>query len=174
MLPTQILLNNFLYDLAQISIPTDNVDRAFIQRPQRWNISLIQKFMLYVGPVSSVFDFLTFYLMLYVLHADERMFHTGWFVESLATQTLVLFVIRTAGAPWKSKPSLPLAITTIATVVVATALPFSPLSDVLGFSPLPPIYFAALLAMVIPYLILVEIMKRKLFHSLVQVEPQEH
>ncbi|MBX9695959.1 MAG: magnesium-translocating P-type ATPase [Cyanobacteria bacterium] len=168
MLPTQILLNNFLYDLAQISIPTDNVDRSFIQRPQRWNISLIKKFMLFVGPISSVFDFLTFYIMLQVLHANERMFHTGWFVESLATQTLVLFIIRTAQAPWKSKPSLPLAITTIGTVVVAVILPFSPFSEVLGFSPLPPIYFAALVAMVIPYLILVEIMKQKLFHSLSQ------
>jgi Mg2+-importing ATPase len=166
MLPTQILLNNFLYDLAQVSIPTDNVDRSFIQRPQRWNISLIQKFMLYVGPISSIFDFLTFYLMLQVLHANERIFHTGWFVESLATQTLVLFIIRTAQAPWKSRPSLPLTITTIGTVVVAVLLPFSPVADVLGFSPLPPIYFAALFAMVVPYLVLVELMKRKLFRSI--------
>ncbi len=168
MLPTQILLNNFLYDLAQVSIPTDNVDSSFIRHPQRWNISLIQRFMLFVGPISSIFDFLTFYILLQVLHANEKMFHTGWFVESLATQTLVLFVIRTAQAPWKSKPSLPLAITTIATVVAAIVLPFSPVAEMLGFSPLPPIYFAALFAMVVPYLILVEIMKRKLFRSYLQ------
>lgn len=166
MLPTQILLNNFLYDLAQVSIPTDNVDRSFIASPQRWNISLIQKFMLYVGPISSIFDFLTFYLMLKVLHANEELFHTGWFVESLATQTLVLFVIRTAQAPWTSRPSLPLTITVLGTVVVGLILPVSPLANILGFSPLPPVYFLALAGMVVPYLVLVEVVKRRLFSSI--------
>jgi Cation transport ATPase len=91
MLPTQILLNNCLYDMAQITIPTDHVDRGSISLPQRWDMRLIRDFMLYVGPVSSLFDFLTFYVLLHVLHATEAQFHTGWFVESLATQTLVLF-----------------------------------------------------------------------------------
>ena len=97
MLPTQILLNNLLYDVAQITIPTDHVDRAYINRPQRWDMHLIRDFMLFIGPVSSIFDFLTFFVLLRVLHATEPLFHTGWFVESLATQTLVLFVIRTMG-----------------------------------------------------------------------------
>ena len=105
MLPTQILLNNFLYDLAQITIPTDNVDAAYLRRPQRWDMRVIRDFMLFIGPISSVFDFLTFYVLLRVFHADETLFHTGWFVESLATQTLVLFVIRTMGNPLRSRPS---------------------------------------------------------------------
>src|SRR5262249_45052959 len=99
MLPTQILMNNFLYDLAQITIPQDNVEPRFTRKPRRWNIDLIRRFMLWVGPVSSIYDFLTFFVLLDVLHATEPAFHTGWFVESLATQTLVIFVIRTGGSP---------------------------------------------------------------------------
>ena len=97
MLPTQILLNNLLYDLAQITIPTDNVDDTYLQKPQRWDIGLIRNFMIFIGPISSIFDFLTFYVLLHFFHSSEALFHTGWFVESLATQTLVLFVIRTSG-----------------------------------------------------------------------------
>src|SRR6185503_12052265 len=97
MLPTQILLNNFLYDLAQVTIPTDHVDQSFIHKPQRWNVKLIRDFMIYIGPVSSIYDFLTFIALLKVFSASEQLFHTGWFVESLATQTLVIFIIRTAG-----------------------------------------------------------------------------
>jgi Cation transporting ATPase, C-terminus len=105
MLPIQILLNNFLYDFAQITIPTDNIDPSYIRRPQRWNIGLIRNFMLVIGPVSSVYDFLTFFVLLHFFRFGETLFHTGWFVESLATQTLVLFVIRTVEKPWKNKPS---------------------------------------------------------------------
>ena len=105
MLPTQILLNNFLYDLAQVTIPTDNVDETYLRRPQRWDMRVIRDFMLFIGPISSIFDFLTFYVLLRVFHAGESLFHTGWFVESLATQTLVLFVIRTMGNPFRSRPS---------------------------------------------------------------------
>lgn len=102
MLSTQILLNNFLYDTAQIAIPTDN--EAYLRGPQRWDMRLIRNFMIFVGPISSLYDFLTFYVLLHFFHAPEALFHTGWFVQSLATQTLVLFVIRTAGNPWKSRP----------------------------------------------------------------------
>jgi P-type Mg2+ transporter len=163
MLPTQILLNNFLYDLAQITIPTDNVDRSFIRKPRRWDIGIIRKFMLYIGPISSVYDFLTFYIMLKVFHASEAMFHTGWFVESLATQTLVLFVIRTTGNPFRSRPSLPLTITTLTVVAVGVLLPFSPLSKILGFTALPGEYFLFLAGMTITYLLFVEVVKRRLF-----------
>ena len=107
MLPTQILLNNFLYDLAQVTIPTDRVDPSFIRKPQRWHIDVVRDFMIAIGPVSSVFDFLTFCVLLRVFHASSAFFHTGWFVESLATQALVLFVIRTAGNPFRSRPSRP-------------------------------------------------------------------
>jgi Mg2+-importing ATPase len=166
MLPTQILLNNFLYDLSQITIPTDNVDSTYMRQPHRWDVSLIRNFMLVVGPVSSLYDFLTFYALLVVFHANATLFHTGWFVESLATQTLVLFVIRTAGNPFKSRPSRPLIVTTLAIVVVGIALPFSPLAHLLGFAPLPPAYFLFLTACTATYLLLVDVVKRWLMRRM--------
>jgi P-type Mg2+ transporter len=162
MLPTQILLNNFLYDLAQITIPTDNVDATYIDKPRRWDIKLIRDFMIYIGPISSIYDFLTFYALLKIFHASEALFHTGWFVESLATQTLVLFIIRTAGNPFRSRPSLPLAITTVLIVVVGIALPISPLARVFGFTPVPAMFFLFLAGAVVTYLLLVELVKRRL------------
>jgi Mg2+-importing ATPase len=166
MLPTQILLNNFLYDLAQITIPTDNVDDSYMHKPRKWNIGVIRDFMLIIGPISSIYDFLTFAVMLLVFHANEQLFHTGWFVESLATQTLVLFVIRTAGNPFRSRPSRPLAITTLTIVLVGLLLPFTPLASVLGFTPLPAAYFVFLVAATSTYLLLVEVAKRRLMKRL--------
>ncbi len=163
MLSTQILLNNFLYDTAQITIPSDNVDESYIRVPQRWDIKLIRNFMIFIGPISSIYDFLTFYVLLHFFHASEPLFHTGWFVESLATQTLVLFVIRTMGNPFRSRPSMPLAISTVAIVVIGVLLPFSPLAGVLGFTPLPVPFFTFLLISTVTYLLLVEIAKRLLF-----------
>ncbi len=162
MLPTQILLNNFLYDLAQVSIPTDNVDEGYVVKPQRWDAGLIRRFMLVIGPLSSIYDFLTFAVLLSVFHAGAALFHTGWFVESLATQTLVLFVIRTAGNPLKSRPSAPLALTMLGVVAIAVALPFTPLARPLGFVPLPGVFFAFLAAVTVTYLALVELVKRRL------------
>ena len=163
MLSTQILLNNFLYDTAQITIPSDNVDESYIRSPQRWDMRLIRNFMIFIGPISSIYDFLTFYVLLHFFHASAPLFHTGWFVESLATQTLVLFVIRTMGNPLRSRPSLPLAATTILIVVIGVLLPFSPLANILGFTPLPAPYFTFLAISTLTYLILVEIAKRRLF-----------
>src|SRR5579864_4703958 len=117
MLPTQILLNNFLYDVAQITIPTDNVDDSYVRGPQRWDMRVIRNFMIFIGPISSIYDFLTFWVLIRFFHASEPLFHTGWFVESLATQTLVLFVIRTMGSPLRSRPSKPLAATSIGVVL---------------------------------------------------------
>jgi Mg2+-importing ATPase len=171
MLPTQILLNNFLYDLAQITIPTDNVDDAFIRVPQRWNIGIIQQFMLVIGPISSIYDFLTFGVLLWVFHASEALFQTGWFVESLATQTLVLFVIRTAGNPLRSRPSLPLAVTTVLVALIGVILPFTPLAATLGFVPLPGAYFVFLGGVTMTYLVLVELVKRRLMHKLLGTSP---
>jgi Mg2+-importing ATPase len=162
MLPTQVLLNNLLYDLAQITIPTDNVDPEVIRKPQRWDIRSIRNFMLTVGPISSIYDLWTFYALLHFFHAGEVLFHTGWFVESLATQALVLFVIRTPKSPLSSRPSLPLALTAIAAVAVGIALPYSPLAHTLGFAPLPASYFAFLGATTLAYLLLVELAKRLL------------
>jgi P-type Mg2+ transporter len=166
MLPTQILLNNFLYDLAQITIPTDNVDPQYIERPQRWDMRVVRDFMIYIGPISSIFDFLTFYAMLRLFHAGPVLFHTAWFVESLATQTLVLFVIRTMGNPLRSRPSLPLALTTIGIVVAGVALPAPPLAGILGFT-LPPLrFFVLLVGAVAAYLALVEAAKVRLVRRL--------
>ena len=167
MLPTQILLNNFLYDLAQITIPTDNVDAGLHPAsPQRWDIGLIRDFMLLIGPISSIFDFLTFFVLLRVFHAGEALFHTGWFVESLATQTLVLFVIRTAGNPLRSRPSRGLTITTLAVVAVGVVLPMTPLAQWLGFTRLPGSYFVFLISVTLAYLVAVEIAKRRLVRRL--------
>jgi Mg2+-importing ATPase len=160
LLPVQILVNNFLYDLSEVPIPLDNVDREFIERPRRWNMSSIRDFMLIVGPVSSVFDFLTFWVMLRVFHAGEALFHTGWFVESLATQLLVIFVIRTRGNPLRSRPNWTLTVTSLAVVTLGTALPYTPLGARLGFVPVPGLFFLILAGMVVAYLALVEVVKR--------------
>jgi Mg2+-importing ATPase len=159
MLPIQILLNNFLYDLAQVTIPTDNVDPQFIAKPRRWEISIIRDFMVFIGPISSIYDFLTFGALLWIFHATEEFFHTGWFVESLATQTLVLFVIRTVGNPLRSRPSVPLTITTLLVVLIALVLPFTPIAPLLGFVPLPFEYFVFLFVATITYLLLVQVAK---------------
>jgi Mg2+-importing ATPase len=162
LLPTQVLLNNLLYDFAQITIPTDNVDPEVIRRPQRWDIRTIRNFMLIVGPISSLYDFLTFFVLLHFFHAWEVLFHTGWFVESLATQCLILFVIRTPKSPLTSRPSLALTLTTLAVVSVGVVLPYSPLAAVLGFAPLPAAYFLFLGITTLTYLLLVEAAKRYL------------
>jgi Mg2+-importing ATPase len=161
MLPTQILLNNLLYDIAQITIPSDHVDASWVARPQRWDIRTIRNFMVLVGPVSSIFDLLTFYVLLHALHATEPLFHTGWFVESLATQTLVLFVIRTAGNPFKSRPSGPLVVTALVAVLAGVILPVTRLAGLLGFTALPAPYFVFLVLAVPAYLGLVEVVKRR-------------
>jgi P-type Mg2+ transporter len=171
MLPTQILLNNFLYDLAQVTIPTDNVDDAFIRTPQRWNIGIIQRFMVVIGPISSIYDFLTFGVLLWVFRASEALFQTGWFVESLATQTLVLFVIRTAGNPLRSRPSRSLAVTTVLVVLIGVTVPFTPLAAPLGFVPLPGAYFVFLGGVTLTYLVLVELVKRRLMRTLLGKGP---
>ena len=163
MLSTQILLNNFLYDSAQIMIPTDNVDASYLRRPQRWDMRLIRNFMIFIGPISSLYDFLTFYVLLHFFHASAPLFHTGWFVQSLATQTLVVFVIRTAGNPLRSRPSVWLTLNTLVIVAVGLVLPVSPFAGLLGFTRLPLPFFLFLVVSTLTYLLLVEIAKRGFF-----------
>ncbi|HSF06444.1 MAG TPA: magnesium-translocating P-type ATPase [Methylomirabilota bacterium] len=163
MLPLQILLNNFLYDLSQVAIPTDRVDPIYMIKPRRWNVGFIRRYMLVLGPISSIFDLATFAIMLRGFHAGPTLFHTGWFVESLATQTLVIFVIRTAGRPWASPPSAALAGTVGAGLGIGALLPFTPLAPWLGFTPLPPLFFTVIAAMVVAYLGAVELVKRHLY-----------
>ncbi|WAC94471.1 magnesium-translocating P-type ATPase [Mycobacterium sp. Aquia_213] len=160
MLPSQILLNNLLYDSSQLAIPTDRVDEEQLLAPSHWNIAFIRRFMLTFGPISSLFDFLTFGLMLGMLNAGPVEFRTGWFVESLATQTLIIFAIRTRRVPFvRSRPGLVLTLAAFAVVVIGVALTVSPLAHQLGFTTLPWLFFAALVLFTIVYLVIVEVTK---------------
>jgi Mg2+-importing ATPase len=161
MLPTQILLNNFLYDTSQIAVPGDNVDPALLHKPKRWQIGFIRQFMMIIGPISSIYDFLTFGVLLWWFHAaaNPPLFRTGWFVESLATQTLVVFVIRTAGNPFKSRPSGQLLMSVVAVTVLGAVLPYTPLGPLLGFTPLPLSLLGAISLLALTYLFLVQAVK---------------
>jgi P-type Mg2+ transporter len=163
LLPVQILLNNFLYDLAQLTIPTDNVDASYIARPRKWDTGLVQRFMFGLGPISSLYDFLTFAILLGVFRAGPELFRAGWFVESLATQTLVIFVIRTSGSPFRSRPSPALALSVVGSVLVGIALVVSPLGAAIGFTPPPMAFFGVLALLTATYLALVEGLKRRLY-----------
>jgi P-type Mg2+ transporter len=158
MLPTQILLNNLLYDVSELTIPTDEVDAEMLARPSQWDIALIRRFMAVFGPISSMYDFLTFAVLLRVFHAGPDLFRSGWFVESLVTQTLVIFVIRTRRVPFfASRPSRPLFATTLSCAVAAVALPYiGPLARAFGFHPLPLSLLATLAVMTTTYLALAQ------------------
>ena len=164
MLPSQILLNNLLYNAGQLAIPTDRVDPEALERPAAWDIGFIRRFMAVFGPVSSIFDFLTFGVMLWVLHAGHAEFRTGWFVESIATQTLVIYVIRTRRIPFlRSMPSKTMLTLPIACAVIGACLPFTPLHHLLGFTALPLAFFLILMAMIVFYLILAEFAKARFY-----------
>ncbi len=160
MLPAQILLNNILYDVSEVAIPLDKVDVEDVRNPRVLQTGFIRNFMLVIGPISSVFDFLTFYVMLTVLQADEALFQTGWFVESLCTQVLVIFIIRTRGNPLRSRPHPVLAATSLAVVASGALLPLTPLGAYFGFVALPAKFYLILTAMVVIYLVMVEATKQ--------------
>jgi len=164
MLPGQILLNNLLYDSGQLAIPGDRVDKEQLRAPSHWNIAFIRRFMFLFGPISSVFDFATFALMLFVFNAAPGEFRAGWFIESIATQTLIIFAIRTRRVPFlRSRPSAGLLSASLGVVALGVYLPLSPLAGVLGFDPLPVPFFLALLGMTVVYLVLVELAKQWFF-----------
>jgi Mg2+-importing ATPase len=164
MLPSQILLNNLLYDVGQLAIPTDSVDAEVLARPAAWDIGFVRRFMSVFGPISSIFDFMTFFVMLAILHATHDEFRSGWFVESLATQTLVVFLIRTRRVPFiRSRPSTAMIVTPISCAVIGAVLPFTPLAHVLGFTALPLSFFLILIGMIVTYLVLVEIAKSRFY-----------
>jgi Mg2+-importing ATPase len=169
MLPIQVLLNNLLYDTSELALPFDRVDEEAVARPVRWDMKLIQRFMLVFGPLSSVFDFLTFAALIWLLGAGEAEFQTGWFVESLASQILVIFVIRTRRHLFASRPHPLLTWLSLALVALAAALPFTPVGAWFGFVPLPPAFFAFLAAAILAYLGLVEGAKRLFFRRLAEV-----
>ncbi len=164
MLPGQILLNNLLYDSGQLAIPGDRVDPEQLVAPSHWDIGYIRRFMLLFGPISSLFDFATFALMVFVFHAAEPEFQSGWFIESIATQTLIIFAIRTRRTPFfRSRPSVGLTVASLTVVALGIWLPYSPLAGWLGFQPLPAPFFLALVAMVLVYLVCVEVAKMWFF-----------
>ena len=160
MLPTQILLNNILYDLSEVPIPLDEVDAEELRKPRVLDMKFIRNFMLVIGPISSAFDFLTFYVMLSVLNANETLFQTGWFVESLSTQVLVIFIIRTRGNPFKSRAHPILVATSLTVMTIGALLPFTPWGTYFGFVAPPAQFYAILAGMVVTYLVIVEVAKR--------------
>jgi Mg2+-importing ATPase len=161
MTASQILLTDLLYNISQLSIPSDNTDPENLERPEKWNIGMIKRYMYIFGPASAIFDFATFAVMIYVFHASEALFQTGWFIESLITEILVIFIIRTRRIPFfKSRPSLILTVSCLSVVLVGIGLVFSPLAHIFDFVPLPPLYFFILILFVIVYLSVVESIKR--------------
>lgn len=166
MLPIQVLTNNLLYDFSQTAIPTDGVDNEWLAKPRKWTIGEIRRFIFFIGPISSIFDYLTFFLMLYVFNAwnNPALFHTGWFVESLFSQTLIIHVIRTNRIPFiQSRASWSLIATSLVILVIGAGLTISPLADTLGFVALPPLYWLYLLSMIILYVALTQIVKTWFF-----------
>jgi Mg2+-importing ATPase len=167
MLPIQVLTNNLLYDFSQTTIPTDEVDAEWLTTPRQWTIDKLLRFILFIGPISSIFDYLTFFLMLSVFNSwqNPALFHTGWFVESLFTQTLIIHIIRTNKLPFiESRASWPLMISSLIIVAVGVWLTVSPLADMLGFVPLPPLYWLYLALMLLCYAVLTQVVKRWFIH----------
>jgi len=161
MLPIQILLNNLLYESSQSALPTDDVDQEYVESPKRWDISFVRRFMVLFGPISSVFDFLTYFIMLFIFDATESLFQTAWFIESLCTQTLVIFIIRTRRTPfYKSRPGKILLFSSLGAVAVALLIPSTPLGVLFQFVRLPPVFYLFLSGMVSTYLVLVELAKK--------------
>ena len=162
MLPIQVLTNNLLYDFSQTTIPTDEVDPEWLAKPRKWAIGDIKRFILFIGPISSIFDYVTFFIMIYFFSAwtNPALFHTGWFVESLFTQTLIIHIIRTNKIPFiESRASWPLIVSSLIIVAVGAWLTVSPLADALGFVPLPPKFWLLLAIMLVCYVTLTQFVK---------------
>ena len=164
LLPKQILLTNLLTDLPEMAIATDRVDHEWVQHPHRWDVAMIRRFMVVFGSLSSLFDFATFAVLWFVLRADPVRFRTGWFVESVVSASLVVLVIRTRGSALRSRPAFPLAAATVSVCLAAAVLPATPLAGPLGFAPLPPTFYAVLVAIVASYVAAAELVKRW-FHA---------
>ncbi len=163
MKPVQVLTNNLLYDFSQVPIPTDDVDPEQITKPRPWAIDEITRFILFIGPISSIFDYTTFFVMLYVFNCwgNERLFQTGWFVESLMTQTLIIHIIRTNRIPFlQSRASWPLTVTTAVIMGVGVLLPFTPLGAAIGLTALPPRYWPILVLTLLCYALLTQVIKK--------------
>ncbi|HMN26991.1 MAG TPA: HAD-IC family P-type ATPase, partial [Caldilineaceae bacterium] len=165
LLAKQILLNNFLSDIPSMAIATDNVDRALVDRPQRWKIRFIRDIMVIFGLISSVFDYLTFGTLLFVVQATPATFRTGWFVESLLTELFITLVLRTRQSIFKSRPGRYLWLSTVLVTVIALALPYLPLNELLGFTPLPLNVLLLLVAITVLYIAVSEMAKHIYYAS---------
>ena len=160
MLPIQILLNNFLYDLSQIAIPSDEVDEEYVRKERPWNVKYIEKFIFFIGPISSIFDFATFGVLLWIFHASQPLFNTGWFLESLCTQTLVIHIIRTGKIPFvESKPSQFLMFTSVYIVTIGIFIPLTVFGKYFKFVVPPFSFFIALAIITGIYLLVVQKVK---------------
>jgi len=159
LLPKQILLTNLLTDFPEMTIATDNVDNEMVEHPRRWDIKAIRKFMITFGLVSSVFDYLTFGLLLLILNVNEAQFRTGWFLESVVSASFIVLVIRSRKPFFKSKPGKYLLIATISVIIITLILPFTPVGTVFGFSPLNLTTYLLLLLIVVIYIFTAEIAK---------------
>ena len=166
MLPKQILMINFLTDLPEMTIASDNVDDVFVERPHRWNIGFIRRFMLIFGPLSSLFDFATFAVLLWVMKASEQVFHTGWFIESVLSAGVVVFALRTRLPFVRSKPSRAMLGMTLLVMAITLALPYTPLAGLLGFTPLPLTYLLVIFGIVMLYFVSAEFAKRWFYRQL--------
>jgi Mg2+-importing ATPase len=181
MAPIQILLNNLLYDISQVGIPTDRVDPEFTETPRKWNIGNIKKFMVFIGPMSSIFDYATYFLMLFFFKCSqfvnpnilpsmkayyENLFHTGWFVESILTQTMIVHIIRTRKIPFFQSAASPgLLITTLLVMAIGAFLPYSPFAEMFGFVPLPAIYWLWIFGFLLTYAVLTHTVKVWFFNK---------
>jgi Mg2+-importing ATPase len=171
MLPGQILLNNFIYDASQLSIPSDNVDAEYLKKPKHWDLKMIKRFMIIFGPISSVFDILTFVILYFIFKAPEATFQAGWFVESLATQILVIHIIRTRRIPFlQSRPSKYLLLSTLSAVALGVIITMPLIGSFFGFNPLSPQIFLTITILVIIYLLVVEGVKQLFFKKIYQTE----
>jgi Mg2+-importing ATPase len=162
MKPIQILTNNLLYDISQLAIPFDNVDKDYIKKPRKWKIDDIRRFIIYIGPISSIFDYVTYFVMLFIFNSfsNPSLFQTGWFVESLLTQTLIIHVIRSKGLPFIQSRAHPLLIlTTILISLIGIFLVNSPFASLFGFTTLPLLYWPILAGILISYILLTQLVK---------------
>jgi Mg2+-importing ATPase len=159
LLPTQILLTNLMTDFPEMTIANDSVDSEMVDRPHRWDIGFIRRFMMVFGLVSSIFDYLTFGALLFLLHANTKQFRTGWFMESVVSASLIVLVIRTRKPFYRSRPGTALLIATLATVAATLLLPYTPLAGVFGFVRVPPLFLLALALIVIFYVAVAEVAK---------------
>jgi Mg2+-importing ATPase len=166
MLPAQILLNDLLYDISQSTISNDNLDPEYLKKPKKFNINIIKKYMFWFGPISSIYDFLTFAVLIFFFKATDAVFRTGWFIESVLTQALIVFVIRTRTSPfWKSKPGKGILISCLSVALFALLMPLTPFGEIFGFVLLPPLFFVFLIIATGTYLLLTELGKNLFFRK---------